>query len=279
MGAFGAITETIRPRPRVVVLGLASCFGCQLQITNDEPHLMEVLDQIDLEYWSLVSSETMPETYDLVIVEGSVTTQEHVDLLKRLRGMASHVMAIGACANTGGVTGMAENGLFERVEQVYPEALPEACGEIITPRPVSDVIEVDSRVTCCPIDSHDFVEKLQQVLFGSNAAALERTLCSDCKRHENDCVFNQGVLCMGLVTRSGCGTRCVNLGRPCFGCGGLSPAANIEASRYACEQYGVPVERFDKALQMFSQVHLAKAAAIDAAEAAGGIDEDCEEVR
>ena len=35
---------------RVVVVGLASCFGCQLQITNDEAHLLDVLGQIDLQY-------------------------------------------------------------------------------------------------------------------------------------------------------------------------------------------------------------------------------------
>ena len=36
--------------PRVVVLGLASCFGCQLQITNAESHLLEILGQIDVQY-------------------------------------------------------------------------------------------------------------------------------------------------------------------------------------------------------------------------------------
>ena len=43
--------------PRVVVVGLASCFGCQINITNIEAHLMEVLGQIDMRYWQLTSSE------------------------------------------------------------------------------------------------------------------------------------------------------------------------------------------------------------------------------
>ena len=42
-----------KPAPRVVVVGLASCFGCQLQITNVESHLLDVLGQIDLRYWQL----------------------------------------------------------------------------------------------------------------------------------------------------------------------------------------------------------------------------------
>ena len=34
--------------PRVVLIGLASCFGCQINITNIEAHLLEVLGQIDM---------------------------------------------------------------------------------------------------------------------------------------------------------------------------------------------------------------------------------------
>ena len=37
--------------PRVVFAGLASCFGCQINITNIEEHLLAVLGQIDLAYW------------------------------------------------------------------------------------------------------------------------------------------------------------------------------------------------------------------------------------
>lgn len=267
MGAYTMITESNRTKPRVVVVGLASCFGCQLQITNDEPHLTELLDQIDLEYWQLVSSDDMPETYDVAIVEGAVTTAQSEELLKRVREKAAHVMAIGACAVTGGVPGMATDGLDERINQVYGAALPTSCGDAIAPRPVSDVIAVDSVVRCCPIDSRDFVAQLQRVLFGSNASQSQRTLCADCKRNETECFYNQGKLCMGLVTRSGCGARCVNLGRECMGCAGLSEAANLDAARLACETYGIPVEAFDATLRVFNQVELdVHGAAADACE-------------
>ena len=63
--------------PRVVVLGLASCFGCQLQITNAESHLLDIVGQIDLRYWQLASSAPEPEgDVDVVVVEGAVTTEE-----------------------------------------------------------------------------------------------------------------------------------------------------------------------------------------------------------
>ncbi len=256
MCAWQMITDTNPRPPRVVVVGLASCFGCQLQITNAEAYLTDILGQIDLRYWQLVTSEEMTDEFDVAIIEGAVTTRESVETVKRVREHAAHVMAIGACAVTGGVTGMASNDLGARAVEVYADEFPEASGEILEPRPVSAVIEVDSEVRCCPIDPYDFVAHLQRALFGSNRTDERRTMCADCKRNETECFYEQGVLCLGLVTRAACGARCVNLGRPCNGCAGLSPDANLEGARAACEAYGVPVADFDKALEMFNQVAL-----------------------
>ena len=89
--------------PRVVVVGLASCFGCQLQITNVEEHLLDVLGQIDLRYWQLTSSEPMPDAFDVAVIEGAVTTVEAEETVRQLRERAGAVIAIGACACTGGV--------------------------------------------------------------------------------------------------------------------------------------------------------------------------------
>ena len=260
MGAYRMITDTARPRPRVVVAGLASCFGCQLQITNAERHLMDILGQIDLEYWQLVTSRDMPEgEFDIAIIEGAVTTEESVATCELLRSRAAHVMAMGACATTAGIPGMAADRLEDRARLVYGGQAPAACDRLITPRPVSAVIPVDSEVRCCPIDPYDFIAKLQRALFGSNRTVEHRTLCADCKRNETACFFAQGTLCLGLVTCAGCGARCVNLGRPCNGCAGLSPDANLPSARESCGAYGVDVAAFDKALEMFNQVELAAA--------------------
>lgn len=256
MQAFSRITDAQPRVPRVVVVGLASCFGCQLQITNAEEHLMEVLGQIDLRYWQLISSEDMPDEFDVAIIEGAVTTREAVETCERVRERAAQVMVIGSCACTGGIPGMASNRLDERAREVY-FTTPDACGELITPRPVSAVIDVDLEVRCCPIDPYDFVAVLQRALYGSNRLPETRTLCADCKRNETECFFERGTLCLGLVTRAGCGARCVNLGRPCNGCAGLSPDANLLAARMSCDTYGIPREDFNQALEMFNQVELA----------------------
>ena len=240
--------------PRVVVAGLASCFGCQLQITNAEAHLVDVLGQIDVRYWQLASSDPMPEEFDVAVVEGAVTTEEAERLVRTLRERARVLIAIGACATTAGIPGMAAAGFIERPRQVY-EHVPAACGDMIAPRAVGAVVDVDFEVRSCPVDSLDFVDVLQRALYGSNKAVPTRTMCGDCKRNETECFFGKETLCLGLVTRAGCGARCVDRGRPCDGCRGLSPDANLESARAACGRYGVPASDFDRALEMFNQTN------------------------
>lgn len=240
--------------PRVVVVGLASCFGCQLQITNDEPHLLDVLGQIDLQYWQLASSGEMPDDFDVAIIEGAVTTEEALETVKKLRERAAAVITIGACANTAGIPGMAARSFDDRAKTVYDE-LPHACGEIIAPRAVYDVIDVDYQVLCCPIDPAEFLEVLTRALYGSNRTLSTKTMCGDCKRNESECFYESGTLCLGLVTRAGCGARCVNLGRACNGCRGISPDANLASAREAVVRYGVSLPAFNKALEMFNQTN------------------------
>ncbi len=249
------IQEERKPVARVVLVGLASCFGCQINFTNVESHLLEVLGQIDVRYWQLTSSDPMPEEFDVAIVEGAATTEEALETLRVVRSKARTVIAIGACATTAGIPGMASEAYLSRPVQVYGENVPEACGHMLPPRPVSAVIDVDYEVRCCPADPFDVIDILQRVLYGSNKAQLSSTMCGECKRNERGCFYGRGIMCLGLVTRSGCGAKCPNLGRPCNGCAGLSPDANVASARAICAHAGIPVERFDDALEMFNQVN------------------------
>lgn len=228
--------------PRVVVVGLASDFGCQVQMTNMEDHLLDVLGLIDLRYWQLASSGEMPEEYDVAIVEGAVTTEEHVGRLREVRAKASAVVAIGSCALTGGIPALASAGDLEaRYATVYGGGVPVAPGRI-APASVGSVIDIDYRVPGCPIDPEELVGVLSRALRGLPDKTPEEPMCASCKTRENVCFYDRGGFCLGPVTRSGCGARCPSLGRPCLGCRGLAAEANVASVKGVLAARGYSVD-------------------------------------
>jgi len=224
-------------KPRVVVVSLASDFGCQIQMTNVEDDLLDIVGNVDISYWQLASSGHMPEDYDVAIVEGAVTTQEHVELLRRVRDTTDAVIAIGACAITGGISSLASFGdLEERYRQVYGEG--DTTPGRIKPRPVSAVIDVDYIVPGCPIDTDEYLYVLGRALQGLASRPPKEPMCAICKTKENICFFDRGQICLGIVTRTGCGALCPSLGRPCSGCRGFAADVNFEAARKVFAEHG-----------------------------------------
>lgn len=240
--------------PRVVVIGLASDFGCQVQMTNIEDDLLDVLGRIDLVHWQLASSGRMPEEYDVAVVEGAVTTREHVDLLERVRETATAVIAVGSCAVSGGIPALAAHGdLDARAALVYGSPQAAAAGRIV-PRPVSAVIGVDYNVPGCPMETSEFLHVLNRAVFGLADRTSEQPLCAVCKMLENVCFYEAGEVCLGPFTRSGCRAKCVTLGRPCGGCRGIAPDANLESARGLLEERGVAWEEVAGRLALYNSL-------------------------
>ena len=238
---------------RVAVFALASDFGCQVQMTNMEDDLLAVLAQFELSYWQLASSGHVPEEYDVAVIEGAVTTEEHIALLKHVRKTAGVVIAIGACAITGGIPSLAAgDDLERRVGCVYGDDGGMVAYGRISPLPVSSVIDVDYLVPGCPIQPAEFVAVVQRALMGLRDATPREPLCASCKVAENACFYDSGRMCLGLVTRAGCGARCVSLGRPCTGCRGLADDANLDSARAVLASRGIDERELATALQLYN---------------------------
>ncbi|MCL2024229.1 MAG: NADH:ubiquinone oxidoreductase [Coriobacteriia bacterium] len=255
-------------KPRVAIFSLSSDFGCQVQLSNF-PEILDTLSTFDLVYWQLVTSAELPDTYDVAVIEGAVTTDEQVVLLKTIRETASCVVALGACAATGGVPALVrERGLLEEHAQtVYGPDADKVAKDRREPAPLSAYIEVDFVIPGCPIEPLEFSRVLQRALRRLVDNPQRQSLCGECKISENTCFWLMGTPCLGLVARSGCEAMCVSSGRPCAACRGLARDANLDAARDYAAAMGCDAVAFGELLaiynaaQEYAREHAAESAA------------------
>lgn len=60
-------------------------------------------------------------------------------------------------------------------------------------------------------------------------------VCSECPLPPDECLLKKGVLCLGMITQSGCNAECVAEGGECWGCRG--PLARMDVLEKAFERY------------------------------------------
>jgi coenzyme F420-reducing hydrogenase gamma subunit len=210
-----------RARPRVGVFKFASCDGCQLTLLSCEDELLALADEVEFAHFPEASSRTMPDgPFDLTLVEGSVSTAEQLEELRRIRQHSKVLITIGACATSGGIQALrnfADHEEFRRA--VY--ARPEYVASLATSTAVADHVPVDFELRGCPISKHQLLEVLSAFLEGRQPGIRDESVCLECKRRGTVCVtVARGTPCLGPVTHAGCGAICPSLDRGCYACYG-----------------------------------------------------------
>lgn len=115
-----------------------------------------------------------------------------------------------------------------------------------TVKTLDQTVDVDYYLPGCPppvkliLNAVDAIANNQLPPKGSVLAPL-KSVCDECPRKKENkriskiyrvhekvpeperCLLEQGIICMGPATRSGCGAQCLNVDMPCTGCGGPCP--------------------------------------------------------
>ncbi len=228
----------IEKKPSVAVYKLSSCAGCQLELLNLEPYLLDILEVLDIRYFPMAKREAGSGPYDLGLVEGAVTSGEEIIRLKKARADCRLLVAFGSCACYGGLPSM-KNWVAERLveERVYPNL---AAVHSIKAYGIDEYVKVDAYLKGCPVSRDELVDFIKGVLLGTKPYLRPHSVCVECKLHENLCLFvTEGQPCMGPVTTAGCGALCPSHGRVCEGCRGPANDANPESLVETFEEYGL----------------------------------------
>jgi|Deesub1362B_J571_1020462.scaffolds.fasta_scaffold02097_4 F420-non-reducing hydrogenase small subunit len=177
-------------------------------------------------------------------------------------GSCAHMGGIPGLRNLYSIEDGLERVYFTTPSTYNPErALPSekselpGGGEVTLPPllpnvlPLEEVISVDFYVPGCPPLPETILKALEVLLSGDipedNVLGAEsKSLCNFCDRNQSKpenlsveryyrvhekaippdkCLLAEGVICLGPVTRGGCGEKCINVNMPCRGCYGPLP--------------------------------------------------------
>lgn len=204
---------------------------------------------------------TIPEA-DVGILSGGLRNQEHVEVAEAFRKSCNVIIALGTCATHGGIPCLANSFTNQEIMQRYyttettdaPEAFPsQGLPPLLeTCKALDEGIAVDIYMPGCPPHPDHIFSALVALVEGRPAVLPEKSVCDTCPTQREGkgelkqlrrflqaptygavaepldqmrCLLEQGLMCMGPVTRAGCGgdgilPRCISARVPCRGCYG-----------------------------------------------------------
>jgi sulfhydrogenase subunit delta len=213
-------------RPRIGIVKFASCDGCQLTLLDLEDELLAIAERVDVVEFAEATSRRSAGPFDVLLIEGSISTPEQAEEIARLRAVSHRLVVIGACATAGGIQAIRNWFDHDAIRAaVYPE--PVYVESLAKARPVADFVAVDGELRGCPISPAQLREFLAALVTGRRPQLPDEAVCLECKRRGVVCVtVARGIPCLGPITRTGCGAICPAYGRGCYGCFGPRESAN-----------------------------------------------------
>lgn len=218
-----------RRKPRLAVWKFASCDGCQLSLLDCEDELLAVADALEIAYFPEASRGEIRGTYDLSLVEGSITTAHDAARIQDVRRRSRRLVTIGACATAGGIQALRNFADVEAfISVVY--ANRAYIQTLATSTPIADHVGVDFELQGCPINKRQLLEVITAFLSGRRPTIPSHSVCIECKLKGNVCIMvAHGTPCLGPVTHAGCGALCPSYNRGCYGCYGPMETPNTRA--------------------------------------------------
>ncbi len=239
-------------KPKLAVWKFSSCDGCQLSLLDCEDELLALADGVEIAYFLEATSAVVKGPYDLSIVEGSVTTAEDVERIKRVRRLSRHLVTIGACATAGGIQALKNFAdVNEFISAVY--ASPEYVSTLETSTAISAHVPVDFELRGCPIDKRQLLELITAFLAGRKPNIPSTSVCTECKLRGTVCVMvAHGTPCLGPVTHAGCGAICPAYNRGCYGCFGPKETPNTASLTRELRRLGMDDRDVDRVFRTFN---------------------------
>jgi len=160
---------------------LSGCFGCHMSLLDIDERLLDLAKLVEFDRSPITDIKTCGPC-DIALVEGAVCNSENVHVLRELRRNCKMLVAVGACAITGGLPAQRNQlDVGEILERCYvnmpgtqshvpddPE-LPLLLDKVY---PINEIVRVDYFIPGCP-PSGDALWKYLTDLIGGRMPRLD----------------------------------------------------------------------------------------------------------
>ena len=119
-------------------------------------------DKIEFVHARVLQNTNKWEPMDVAFVEGAIAHPDQEEKLKKIRSLATKLVAIGACACSGMPGGQRNN--FDGPTKEEIRALLERFKQASTVKKLKDIVPVDAEVNGCPMNEKTFLETLDKYL-------------------------------------------------------------------------------------------------------------------
>lgn len=145
---------------RVATTSLAGCFGCHMSLLDIDERLFDLLEKIEFDRTPLNDIKHCGNC-DIGIIEGGVCNAENVEVLREFRKRCKILIAMGACAVTGGLPAQRNHlDLGSCLLEVYATEPSLVNGQIPNDpelplpldlvHPLHEVVKIDYFLPGCP---------------------------------------------------------------------------------------------------------------------------------
>ena len=171
---------------RLATIWLDGCSGCHMSILDMDEKLIEIAQEVDVVYSPYVDAKEFPKDVDLTIVEGALSTNHDIAMIKKIRENSKLILALGDCAITGNISAMKnlygsdavlKKGYFDLADinksSAYPSKIvPKLLDKVL---PLHEVVKVDYFLPGCPTPADAIYKMLRALIEGREINIHELT--------------------------------------------------------------------------------------------------------
>jgi NAD-reducing hydrogenase small subunit len=162
-------------KKKLATVWLGGCSGCHMSLLDIDERILDLARLADIVKCPIVDGKELPEV-DITLVEGSVTSDEHLAEIKHIRKQSKWVVALGDCAVMTNITGMRNYVALRDVmdtsylnapsndRQGTMPAHPELMQLHQKVFPLQEVVKVDFTIRGCPPDADTIFYVLHEFL-------------------------------------------------------------------------------------------------------------------